>query len=105
MSRSYTSKYVIEIQGFGTRAWKGPIPTVDDLQKVVMEMVVSTMPGFCNEKIGKKHGLLIPGYAEIYLNGTQDALLPEPVVAWRASAFMVMPDPKDFPNVAKAYKK
>jgi hypothetical protein len=82
-------------------AWKGRVPTVEGLQKFVMEMVVSTMPGFCNEHIGNKHGLTIPGHAEIYYNGAQNALWPTPLVAWRAPMFMVLPNPNDFPKVAK----
>jgi hypothetical protein len=102
MSRTRTPKYVVEVQGFGTMAWKGRVPTVEGLQKFVMEQVVSTMPGFCNEHIGLAHGISIPGYAEVYLNGEQNAAWPKPLVAWRAPMFMVLPDPKDYPNVAKA---
>jgi hypothetical protein len=104
MSRTRTPKYVVEVQGFGVMAWKGRIPTVEGLQKFVMEMVVSTMPGFCNEHIGAKHGLTIPGHAEVYLNGEQNAMWPKPLVAWKAPMFMTLPNPADFPNVAKAVR-
>ena len=105
MSRTHTPKYVIDVQGFGTMAWKGRVPTVEDLQKFVMGLVVSTMLGFCNEHIGKAHGISIPGYAEIYRNGEHTADWPMPLVQWHAPKFMIMPDPKDFPNVAKAVSK
>lgn len=96
MSRTITPKYTVQMQGMTVAAWHGRLPNVSQLEKFVMEYVVSTMPGFCNEHIGLAHGISIPSFAQIRRNGGEWIL-----VEWCAPMFMVLPDPANYPNVAK----
>ena len=100
MGRIITPKYILEIGGFTRRnesasAWKGRVPTVARLEHFVMAGVVSTMPGFMNETVGYACGVEIPSYARIRENKTGGAVMVE----WKAAAFTVLPDPKDFPEL------
>ena len=81
-------------------AWKGRIPSVKALEKYVMEFVVSTMKGMCNEHIGLAYGVEIPSRVVVRRNNAYGEVMTE----WTAPAFMVLPDPADYPNVAKSLK-
>lgn len=102
MGKTITPKHVVQMNGTGCLGhiwrWKGRSPTIARLQRFVMEYVVSTMPGFCNEHIGRTHGITIPSYACVRVNCQGGAVLVE----WKAPMFMLLPDPQDFPQVAKA---
>ena len=108
MGRITTPKYILRMSGFRNSthtpsAWKGKLPTVQQLEQIVMEYVVSTMPGYCNEHIGKAYGIEIPSRATVCRN-VQLADESQAMVEWKAPAFLTLPDPKDYPNVAKSPK-
>lgn len=100
MGKTITPTNVIEIDGCTPFAWRGRVPTKEKLEKFVMEYVVSTMPGFINERIGEIEGIRIPGYARVRRNVPGSPALVE----WRAPLFILLPDPKDYPNVAKSVR-
>jgi hypothetical protein len=100
MGRTITPKYVLEMGGFTNHAttpsaWKGRIPTVAELQRLVMAEVVSTMPGFINETIGLTYGIQIPSFARIRENVPGGRVMVE----WKAAMFTVLPDAADYPEV------
>lgn len=101
MGRTITPKYVLEFSGGNYRqtpsVWKGRIPNEKKLEQIVMEYVVSTYSGFCNEEIGQKFGISIPSRAVIRENKPNGSVLVE----WRAPMFLALPEAKDFPRVAK----
>ena len=97
MSKSTTPKYVLEMSGFTSSAWKGRVPTVAKLEHEVMAFVVSTYPGFCNAHISKHCGIKIPARAVVRMNDHVGRILVE----WNAPMFMALPDAKDFPKVAR----
>ena len=102
MGRTTTPKYVVEMSGFHRlhdfqSAWHGRAPSVAKLEQYVMEYVVSTMPGFCNERIGQAYGINMPSRAIVRENKPVWRILAE----WKAPAFMVLPDPADYPKVAR----
>ena len=105
MGRSYTTKYALEMTGFVGMAatpqcWKGKLPTVAQLEKLTMEYVVSTMPGYVNEDVGKAFGIQIPSLVRIVLNDGSRRTMVE----WRAPKFLALPNPANYPAVAKAWK-
>jgi len=99
--RSTTPKYVLQMPGMTDSAWSGRLPTESQLERRVMEYVVSTMPGFANEHIGRAHGISIPSYARVRVNKPNGPVMAE----WRAPSFMVLPDPRDYPRVARRNPK
>ena len=100
MGRAIATKYVLEMGGFVNHAatpssWKGRIPTVSQLQRLVLAEVVSTMPGFVNEHIGYRFGIQIPSFARIRRNVPGGEIMVE----WKAAMFQSLPDPNDYPEV------
>jgi hypothetical protein len=107
MGRTYTPKYAVDLGGIGTltMAWHGRLPTVQELEQYVMEYVVSTYPGFCNEHIGRASNIRIPTFARVYRNQKRTSVylsVSEILVEWLCPQFMILPKPKDYPKVAKA---
>jgi len=102
MGRTNTPKYVLDMTGFINHGrtptvWKGRIPTVAQLERVVMAECVSTMPGFVNQHIGNAFGIQFASYACVRENKRDGKVLVE----WKATMFQVFPEPKDYPEVAK----
>lgn len=104
MGKTITPKYALYMTGTSyymtPSAWKGRVPSPEKLEQEVMGYVVSTMPGFANEHIGEKFGIQIPSYACVKQNKPGGLILVE----WRAPMFQVLPDPKDYPKVAKSFR-
>lgn len=104
MGKTITPKYTLHMtfQGYydTPSAWKGRVPSPARLKQVVMEHVVSTLPGYVNEHIGEKFGIQIPSYACVKENWAGGRVLVE----WKAPMFQVLPDPKDYPKVAKSFR-
>ena len=103
MGNITTPRYRLEVGGYINctempSAWKGRLPTVAALERHVMAGVVSTMPGFVNEHSGKVYGIQIPSYARVRENKRGGRVMVE----WKAPMFTVLPDPADYPEVAKA---
>ncbi|CAM6053498.1 unnamed protein product [Sphagnum tenellum] len=101
MGRIITSKYVMQMQGFNyyitPSAYHGKVPSAKKFERMVMGYVVSTMPGFVNEDIGKRYGISIPSYACIRENRLGGLVKVE----YLAPMFQVLPDPKDYPEIAR----
>ena len=102
MSKTKIPKYVCEMHGLHGlpvqySIWRGKLPSPAKLQRHVMCYVVSTMSGYANEHIGNRYGISIPTYACIRENIPSG----EAKVEWRAPAFLVLPDPKDYPEVQR----
>jgi hypothetical protein len=103
MGRIVTSKYVLVMKGFAgcgvtDSCWSGRVPTLAKLERHVMAYVVSTMPGFANEPIGYKYGISTPSYACIRENRAGGRVMVE----WKAPMFLVLPEPANYPEVARA---
>ncbi len=97
MGKTVTPKYVIEMDGCSIGTWKGRIPTLAQLEKHVMEYVVSTMPGLINEVIGYTNGIRVPRYARVRENRLGGAVKRE----WTAGRFQVIPAPADYTGVMR----
>jgi hypothetical protein len=103
MGRSRTCKYKVEeIYGRGTNlapAVYGADKLPKDIERHVMCNVVSTMPGFINEAVGYQFGITIP--ALVRYTAQLGPKAGEVVREWKCPAFMVLPDPANYPEVAK----
>lgn len=70
-----------------------------DMERFVMGGVVATMPGFINEHIGVAFGITIP--ARVTITAQLGPKAGQVVREWKCPAFMVLPNPADYPEIAK----
>jgi hypothetical protein len=103
MGRSRTCKYKVE-EIYGRGAGRAPAvygadKLPKDIERHVMCHVVSTMPGFINEEVGYRFGITIPALVRFTAQTGNRA--GEVVREWKCPSFMVLPDPANYPEVAK----
>lgn len=101
MGRSKVCKYKVEeFHGrFTTPVVYGVDVLPKDINRHVACMVVATMPGYINESIGYDDGIKFPNL--VRYTAQTGANAGNVVMTWKMPSFLLLPDPNDYPEVAK----